>query len=140
MSFLINLLVGLIFGLGLMISGLGNPEKVLNFLDLGAIATGNWDPSLALVMGAAVVIAFIGYRLVFTLQKPVCAPAFDLPLQQKPDRQLITGALLFGAGWGLGGICPGPAITTIGLAQTGTLIFVPAMIAGMLMARAVKKA
>lgn len=135
MSFIINLLIGLIFGLGLMISGLGNPEKVLNFLDLA----GHWDPSLALVMGAAVVVTFIGYRLVLKRQHPVCEAQFDLPTKQEIDRPLMTGALLFGIGWGLGGICPGPAITTIGLMQTGTLIFVPAMIIGMFLARQINQ-
>ena len=134
MSFLVNLIIGLIFGLGLVISGLANPEKVLNFLDI----TGNWDPSLALVMGAAVVTTFIGYRVVFARQKPLCAIDFDVPANRKADKSLITGAILFGIGWGLGGICPGPAITTVGLAATGTLIFVPAMVIGMLIARKVK--
>ena len=134
MSFLINLVIGLIFGLGLVISGLANPEKVLNFLDI----TGNWDPSLALVMGAAVVTAFIGFRMVFARKKPLCAVDFDVPANRKADKSLITGSILFGIGWGLGGICPGPAITTVGLAATGTLIFVPAMIAGMLIARKIK--
>lgn len=134
MSFLVNLVIGLIFGLGLVISGLANPEKVLNFLDI----TGNWDPSLALVMGAAVVTTFIGYRMVFACQKPLCAVDFDVPANRKADKSLMTGAILFGIGWGLGGICPGPAITTVGLAATGTLIFVPAMVIGMLIARKVK--
>lgn len=134
MSFLINLVIGLIFGLGLVISGLANPEKVSNFLDI----TGNWDPSLALVMGAAVVTTFIGFRIVFARKKPLCATGFDVPANRKADRSLIIGAILFGIGWGLGGICPGPAITTVGLAATGTLIFVPAMIIGMLIARKVK--
>ena len=134
MSFLINLIIGLIFGLGLVVSGLANPEKVLNFLDI----TGNWDPSLVLVMGAAVVTTFIGYRVVFARQKPLCAIDFDVPVNRKADKSLITGAILFGIGWGLGGICPGPAITTVGLAATGTLIFVPAMIIGMLIARKVR--
>lgn len=134
MSFLINLIIGLIFGLGLVISGLASPEKVLNFLDI----TGNWDPSLALVMGAAVVTTFIGYRMVFARQKPLCAVDFDVPANRKADKSLMTGAILFGIGWGLGGICPGPAITTVGLAATGTLIFVPAMVIGMLIARKVK--
>lgn len=134
MSFLINLVIGLIFGLGLVISGLANPEKVLNFLDI----TGNWDPSLALVMGAAVVTTFIGYRVVFARKKPLCAVDFDVPANRKADKSLMTGAILFGIGWGLGGICPGPAITTVGLTATGTLIFVPAMIVGMLIARKVK--
>ena len=134
MSCLINLIIGMIFGLGLVISGLANPEKVLNFLDI----TGNWDPSLALVMGAAVVTTFIGYRVVFARQKPLCAIDFDVPANRKADKSLMTGAILFGIGWGLGGICPGPAITTVGLAATGTLIFVSAMIVGMLIARKVK--
>lgn len=134
MSFLINLAVGLVFGLGLVISGLANPEKVSNFLDI----TGNWDPSLALVMGAAVVTVFIGYRLVFRQSKPLCAVQFDVPQNRKADQSLIIGSVLFGIGWGLGGICPGPAITTLGMAATGTLYFVPAMIAGMLIARRVK--
>ncbi|MBX8812710.1 YeeE/YedE family protein (plasmid) [Pseudochrobactrum algeriensis] len=134
MSFLINLIIGLIFGLGLVVSGLADPEKVLNFLDI----TGNWDPSLALVMGAAVVTTFIGYRVVFARKKPLCAIDFDVPANRKADKSLMTGAILFGIGWGLGGICPGPAITTVGLAATGTLIFVPAMIVGMLIARKVR--
>jgi uncharacterized membrane protein YedE/YeeE len=136
MSFLINLVIGLIFGIGLVISGLANPEKVQNFLDI----TGNWDPSLALVMGTAVVTTFIGFRVVFTRKKPVCTVNFDVPANRRPDRSLVIGAILFGIGWGLGGICPGPAITTVGLAATGTLIFVPAMIAGMLIARKVTAA
>lgn len=134
MSLLINFAIGLIFGLGLVISGLANPEKVQNFLDLA----GNWDPSLALVMGAAVITTFIGFRLVFTRRKPLCSLDFDVPAKRKADTALITGSILFGIGWGLGGICPGPAMTTFGMAATGTLIFVPAMITGMLIARKVK--
>ncbi|MFC0219600.1 DUF6691 family protein [Pseudochelatococcus lubricantis] len=131
MSVVINLLLGLLFGVGLVISGMGNPAKVLNFLDLA----GTWDPSLAFVMGGAVVVAFVGYRLAFRRDRPLFDAAFHLPAKKDVDRPLVTGAALFGIGWGLGGFCPGPAFVAIGLAQPGTLVFVPAMLLGMWAAR-----
>lgn len=133
MSVLVNLALGLLFGLGLVISGMGNPAKVLNFLDL----FGTFDPSLAFVMGGAVIVAFIGYRLVFACGKPLLAPRFQVPTRTDIDARLIVGPALFGIGWGLGGFCPGPALTALGLAAPGTLVFVPAMLAGMWAARLV---
>lgn len=131
MSILVNLGLGLLFGVGLIVSGMSDPAKVLNFLDLA----GTFDPSLAFVMGGAVVVAFIGYRLVLTRDKPLMAPRFQLPTRSDIDARLIVGPALFGIGWGLGGFCPGPAFTALGLAAPGTLVFLPAMLAGMGAAR-----
>jgi uncharacterized membrane protein YedE/YeeE len=133
MSFLVNLLFGLLFGVGLIVSGMGDPAKVQNFLDL----FGTWDPSLAFVMGGAVFVTFLGYRLVQRRSKPIAGRKFHLPSKAGIDSGIIVGPALFGAGWGLGGFCPGPALTGLGLAQAGTLAFVPAMLAGMWMAKAV---
>ncbi|WP_375263427.1 DUF6691 family protein [Palleronia sp.] len=120
-------LSGLVFGLGLMISGMSNPAKVLNFLDLA----GTWDPSLAFVMGGATVSAFIGYRLVWRRSAPALEATFDVPTSTRIDRPLIGGAALFGTGWGIGGFCPGPAWTALPLLAPGTLVFLPAMLAGL---------
>lgn len=131
MHFLVNLGLGLLFGLGLVVSGMTDPAKVLNFLDL----SGSWDPSLAFVMGGAVAVGFFGYRLVFRRQRPLVGECFHLPAKTRVDGRLVTGSLLFGAGWGLGGFCPGPALTSTGLLEPGTLVFVPAMLLGMWAAR-----
>jgi len=127
MRIALGLLSGLVFGLGLVISGMSNPAKVLNFLDLA----GTWDPSLAFVMGGASVTAFIGYRLVWRRPAPALDARFDLPATTRIDRPLIAGAVLFGIGWGLGGFCPGPAWTALPLLAPGTLVFLPAMLAGL---------
>ena len=131
MALLINFVIGLIFGLGLVVSGMSNPDKVLNFLDLA----GYWDPSLAFVMGGAVIVAFIGYRIVLQRNAPIFDTKFHVPTRTDVDTRLIVGPALFGIGWGLGGFCPGPALTAIGLGAPGTLIFVPAMLVGMWVAR-----
>lgn len=131
MSVVINLLIGLLFGVGLVISGMANPAKVLNFLDL----FGTWDPSLAFVMGGAVVVAFLGFRLALGRGRPVFDTVFHLPTKQDIDRPLVLGAALFGIGWGLGGFCPGPAFVALGLGAPGTYVFVPAMLVGMWAAR-----
>ncbi len=131
MSILIQLAIGLLFGAGLAISGMAAPAKVTNFLDLA----GQFDPSLAFVMGGAVIVAFIGFRLVLVRARPVFAPSFNLPTSRTIDRRLLLGAGLFGIGWGLAGFCPGPALTSIGLGAPGTFIFVPAMLVGMVAAR-----
>lgn len=127
----VNLLAGVIFGLGLLISGMANPAKVQNFLDLA----GTFDPSLIFVMLGAVVVTFIGYRLMLRRPKPVLAERFYLPAADIIDGRLIGGAALFGIGWGLSGFCPGPAIVSLPLLATGTLIFLPAMLAGIAVAR-----
>ncbi|MEF2073075.1 YeeE/YedE family protein [Consotaella aegiceratis] len=117
---------GLLFGVGLIVSGMADPAKVLNFLDL----FGHWDPSLAFVMGGAVVVTFVGYRLVWRRRAPVLLEGFDLPAATRIDRRLVIGAALFGVGWGLGGFCPGPALTALSLAAPGTWAFVAAMLVG----------
>jgi len=121
MRVVINVLAGLIFGLGLLISGMANPLKVQNFLDLA----GSFDPSLICVMLGAVVVTFLGYRLAFSRPRPVLVERFSLPAAKKIDGKLALGAALFGVGWGLSGFCPGPAITSLPLLAKGTLLFVP---------------
>ena len=122
-----GLVAGLVFGLGLVISGMADPAKVLNFLDLA----GPWDPSLAFVMGGATLTAFVGYRLAWRRPSPVLADRFELPSSTAIDRPLIVGAAVFGIGWGIGGFCPGPALTSLPLLAPGTLVFVPAMLVGL---------
>lgn len=131
MAILVHLAAGLLFGIGLIVSGMADPAKVLNFLDL----FGSFDASLAFVMAGAVVVTFIGYRIVLRRPAPLLGGSFQLPTRTDIDRRIILGPVLFGIGWGLGGFCPGPAITSLALAETGTLVFVPAMLAGMWVAR-----
>jgi uncharacterized membrane protein YedE/YeeE len=128
-------LIGILFGLGITVSGMINPAKVLNFFDLA----GNWDPSLAFVMGGGLVTALVGYRLVFgRLKAPPFGDAFAARGPGGIDRRLIGGAAVFGIGWGIAGFCPGGAIPALGLLQGETLVFVAAVIAGIVLARAVK--
>jgi uncharacterized protein len=133
MRILVSAIAGLLFGLGLIVSGMADPAKVQNFLDL----FGTWDPSLAFVMLGAIAVTFAGYRLAFRRDRPLLADALSLPSKTDIDARLLVGAGLFGIGWGLSGFCPGPAIVSLPLLATGTLVFVPAMLAGMLLARAV---
>ncbi|MBX6322146.1 MAG: YeeE/YedE family protein [Rhodospirillaceae bacterium] len=126
---------GLLFGAGLAVSQMVSPAKVLAFLDLGAIPQGDWDPSLALVMAAALAVAAAGFRLAAVRARPLCAPAFHVPARRKIDARLGAGALLFGAGWGLVGYCPGPAIASLAYGRQETAVFVLAMLAGMLLHR-----
>jgi uncharacterized protein len=127
----INGLAGLIFGLGLLISGMANPAKVQNFLDLA----GTFDPSLIFVMGGAVAATFLGYRFAFRRPSPVLVERFSLPAAKDIDARVVLGSALFGIGWGLSGFCPGPAIISLPLLAKGTLIFVPAMLIGIGLAR-----
>src|SRR5690606_32472744 len=131
MSLLVNFALGLLFGAGLVISGMSDPAKVLNFLDL----FGTWDPSLAFVMGGAVLVAFFGYGLVFRRKAPLARSKFHLPTSNDIDMRVIAGPVIFGIGWGMGGFCPGPALAALGLGAGGTLAFVPAMLLGMWAAR-----
>lgn len=131
MRALAGLLAGLIFGAGLVISGMFNPAKVLNFLDIA----GTWDPSLIFVMGGALVVTFIGYRLVLGRARPVFDTRFFVPDRGDIDARLLTGAALFGVGWGIGGYCPGPAVTSATLGGWPTLAFLICMIAGMMLSR-----
>ncbi len=128
---LASLAAGLLFGLGLTVSQMANPAKVLGFLDLG----GDWDPSLAFVLAGAVATAALGFRLVQRAGRPLLAPAFRLPAATRIDRPLLLGAAVFGLGWGLVGFCPGPALTALGLDGLTVPVFVLAMFAGMLLHR-----
>jgi len=130
----VNALAGLLFGLGLLLSGMADPAKVQNFLDV----FGTWDPSLAFVMAGAVATTFIGYRVALRRPAPLLSPQFALPASEPIDRRLLLGSGLFGVGWGLTGFCPGPAVVSIPLLATGTMVFVPAMIGGIVLARALR--
>ena len=121
------LAAGLLFGLGLAISGLLNPAKVKAFLDI----IGAWDPSLIFVLGAGVVVAFIGYRIAFAINKPLFDDQLHLPTKTRIDRPLILGSAIFGVGWGLAGFCPGPAIASLSLGLAPAVIFAVAMFIGM---------
>lgn len=125
------LAAGAIFGLGLVASGMTQPAKVLAFLDV----TGRWDPTLALVMGFAVAVHFVLYRVVRRRHAPLLDDRFHVPARRDVDRRLLAGALLFGVGWGLSGQCPGPALTNLATAAPAALIFVAAMVAGMALQR-----
>ena len=126
-----SLICGFIFGLGLVISGMTQPTKVLGFLDIFAAPSGGWDPSLAVVMAAGLAVTSVGYALL----RPR-APLFDTqsrwPTATPIDRPLVTGAVLFGIGWGLVGLCPGPAIVNLATLSPGVIVFVVAMAIGML--------
>ncbi|UXX82849.1 DUF6691 family protein [Roseovarius pelagicus] len=124
-------LIGMIFGVGISISGMANPAKVLNFFDVA----GAWDPSLAFVMGGAVVVTFIGYRLVLLRHGPVYGARFQLPLSRTIDRRLIGGSALFGVGWGIAGFCPGGALPALGTGRWEVLLFVGAMLVGIWLAK-----
>ncbi|RUO98611.1 YeeE/YedE family protein [Hyphomicrobium sp.] len=126
MILLVNVIAGLLFGFGLLLSGMANPAKVLNFLDVA----GHWDASLAFVMGGAVLVTAIGYRLVFRRPKPVLDESFRVPTARQIDSQLVLGAAVFGVGWGLVGLCPGPALVSLPLASPAIVVFVPAMLIG----------
>ncbi len=117
---------GLLFGLGLTVSAMINPAKVLNFLDVA----GNWDPSLAFVMAAAIPVAAAGTAIARRLRRPLVGTAFHGPTATAADRRLTAGAILFGIGWGLAGYCPGPALAAAGLGTPGAGLFVLAMLAG----------
>lgn len=120
-------LVGLLFGIGLIVSGLANPVKVLAFLDLA----GAWDPSLALVMGAAVMVGSIAFLLAGKRSHSLLGEPMRLPTRRDIDKRLVFGSLGFGIGWGLVGLCPGPALVAVGTGDIKAVVFVIAMLAGM---------
>ena len=123
---LVSLVAGVVFGLGLAVAEMTNPLKVLDFLDLA----GNWDPSLAFVMGGAVLVTLVAFRFVLRRPVPLYGDRFHLPTLTQLDRKLLGGAALFGIGWGLAGYCPGPALATILSGNSETWLFVPAMLVG----------
>ena len=128
---IVALISGTLFGAGLAISGMADPARVRAFLDL----FGDWDPTLAFVMGGALVPMAIAWVLQRRMAKPVACEAFDLPGTGLLDRKLVIGSALFGIGWGIGGLCPGPAVADLAIASGPAAIFVVAMLAGMLLHR-----
>ncbi len=124
---LVALFSGALFGLGLAVSGMVDPAKVIGFLDVA----GNWDPTLAFVMGGALLVAIPAFRLISRRPRPVLADDFALPTKKDVDARLLGGAALFGVGWGLAGFCPGPSVTALVTGLAPVFAFVAAMIAGM---------
>jgi uncharacterized protein len=130
----IALCAGTLFGAGLAVSGMADPQRVQSFLDL----FGNWDPTLAFVMGGAMIPMAIAWLFQKRMASPIACEAFDLPGTTLIDQKLAIGAILFGAGWGIGGLCPGPALADLAIATGPALIFVAAMFGGMIVHRFTK--
>lgn len=124
---LIALLAGLLFGAGLAVGGMTDPGKVIGFLDVSGV----WDPSLAFVMGSALLVTFPVFIWVRRNARPLFAERFQLPTKRDLDPQLLAGAALFGIGWGIAGLCPGPAVANLATGSPEILLFVVAMVAGM---------
>jgi uncharacterized membrane protein YedE/YeeE len=124
------LVSGVLFGIGLSVARMTDPQKIKDFLDIAAIPSGGWDPSLAFVMGGGLLVAIFGLRLDRPLRKPIAAPAFIKTHRVKVDTPLVGGAILFGIGWGLSGFCPGPAIADLGIVPRDVVVFVVAMLVG----------
>jgi len=127
MRLIVTYLIGVIFGTGIAVAGMANPAKVLNFFDI----TGTWDPSLAFVMGGALAVTFVGYRLVLPKGVPLFDSTFTLPTSRVIDARLIGGAAIFGIGWGITGFCPGGALPALGTLLPEVWIFIAAMALGM---------
>jgi hypothetical protein len=125
-------LIGVLFGAGIALSGMANPAKVLNFFDVA----GTWDPSLILVMGGALGVTFLGYRLTLRRPAPLYGPKFHLPTSRVIDWRLIGGSALFGVGWGMTGFCPGGALPALGTGVPAVFVFVVAMLAGLWIGKA----
>ena len=120
-------IAGLVFGIGLIVSGMTNPAKVQGFLDLA----GSWDPSLGLVMAGAIAVGFLAFRLAKKRSSAIFGSAMHFPTKNDIDLRLVLGSIVFGVGWGLGGFCPGPALASLGTGSVDALVFVLAMLAGM---------
>ena len=127
-------LIGLIFGLGISMSGMANPAKVINFFDFA----GSWDPSLGFVMGGAVVVTFFGYRLVLDKPKPWFDTSFNMPTRSDIDVRLVGGSVVFGVGWGIAGFCPGGALPVLGTGDMTVVSFVAALLVGIVLTRQVE--
>jgi hypothetical protein len=124
-------LTGLIFGVGISVSGMANPAKVINFFDF----VGPWDPSLVFVMASAFIVTGIGYAIVFRRQAPVFEPKFQLPTNRVIDARLVGGSSLFGVGWGISGFCPGASIPALGTGNSEVMIFTGSLLVGIFIAR-----
>jgi len=129
------LLAGLVFGVGLIVSGMANPAKVLGFLDLA----GPWDPSLAFVMAGAIAVGFFAFLAARKRQRSLLGADMKLPAARRTDRRLVAGSLLFGIGWGLAGFCPGPGLVALGMGEPKAVVFVLAMLAGMVIFELLEK-
>jgi uncharacterized membrane protein YedE/YeeE len=136
MRMITSLIAGLVFGIGLIISGMTNPAKVLGFLDLAGL----WDPSLALVMGGAIAVGVVAFQIAGKRSKSLLGEPMRLPSATQVDRRLLIGGLAFGAGWGLAGFCPGPALASLATGGTKPAIFTVAMIAGMVIYELIERA
>lgn len=136
MRMITSLISGLVFGIGLIISGMTNPAKVLGFLDLAGL----WDPSLALVMGGAIAVGVVAFQIAGKRSKSLLGDPMRLPSATQVDRRLLIGGLAFGAGWGLAGFCPGPALASLATGATKPAIFTVAMIAGMVIYELIERA
>jgi uncharacterized membrane protein YedE/YeeE len=131
MHLIVIYLIGVIFGTGIVVSGMANPAKVINFFDVA----GTWDPSLIFVMGGALVVTAIGYRLVFGRTRPIFEGKFMVPTARNLDARLIGGSAVFGVGWGIAGFCPGGALPALGTGRIDVAAFVAAMLAGIFAAK-----
>jgi hypothetical protein len=131
MKLVFALFTGLVFGTGIALSGMMDPAKVLNFFDVA----GGWDPSLAFVMGGALIVTFIGYRLAWRRAAPVFGGRFQIPTSTVIDRRLVAGSALFGIGWGIAGFCPGAAIPALGTGRWEVVLFLLAVIVGFVLRR-----
>jgi len=131
MRLVLSYLIGLIFGVGIAVSGMANPAKVLNFFDVAGI----WDPSLIFVMGGALIVTFLGYRVVLRRPKPVIDATFHLPDNPKVDARLLGGSAIFGIGWGIAGFCPGGALPALGTGRIEVFAFVAALVVGIYVAK-----
>lgn len=131
MKLITTYLIGLVFGVGISASGMANPVKVLNFFDIFGI----WDPSLIFVMGGALAVTFIGYKLVFGRAAPMFEPQFNVPTSRVIDANLIGGSAVFGIGWGIAGFCPGGALPALGTGRWEVIVFTIALVAGIGLAK-----
>ncbi|MEO6746162.1 MAG: DUF6691 family protein [Caldimonas sp.] len=127
MATVASFLAGLVFGLGLIVSGMADPAKVLGFLDLA----GAWDPSLAFVMAGAVAVGAVAFAIARRRTRSILGLAMQLPTERRIDRRLVVGSGVFGIGWGIAGFCPGPGLVALGMGEAKALVFVVAMLAGM---------
>jgi uncharacterized membrane protein YedE/YeeE len=131
MQLIIIYLVGVVFGTGIVVSGMANPAKVINFFDIA----GTWDPSLAFVMGGALIVTIVGYRVVFGRARPLFEGRFVLPTARNLDARLIGGSAVFGVGWGIAGFCPGGALPALGTGRIEVILFVAALLGGIFAAK-----
>jgi len=135
MHIVMAFIVGLVFGIGLIVAGMTDPAKVQGFLDLA----GNWDPSLAFVMGGAILVGLVAFRFAGKRERSLLGEAMRLPAATHIDRRLVLGGVAFGAGWGLAGFCPGPALASLATGGAKALIFTGAMLAGMVVFEALER-